>query len=305
MAKTAKGSSPKLQEDVRLAKLGIIDTLFDVSRYANVPSLSLVDWSNSLQRRRWFDLWAEDASIEDLSFACALLHLARFPIGRYAEHLPLEPGYRAVSTLTIHEAWLIRDAIDEQPRLRDALRAADEQLSERDFHSVTSSAWDQKTKEAMQRPAHALLHHGAERWVNVDLSAPDHVLLSDFQNWLAEQRQHQACKQARPPIRFTAADMMQWSRSRVLPYLDLLLLAKAFKVRIKQHEIAERLFPDERAVDVVERVRKVTKPLAEQLRDRITLAALVRTARGLTPEEVERLKSSGDYVFIPPPLDPT
>ncbi len=54
---------------------------------------------------------------------------------------------------------------------------------------------------------------------------------------------------------------------RILPFLDLALWQMMEGLTLPHHRVASALYPDEFDVDLTERVRKVTRPLAEQLID--------------------------------------
>ncbi len=47
--------------------------------------------------------------------------------------------------------------------------------------------------------------------------------------------------------------------ARVIPYWDLVTIAKYENAKIPNHVLGKALFPDEVDVDITERIRKVTK----------------------------------------------
>ena len=99
--------------------------------------------------------------------------------------------------------------------------------------------------------------------VVIDLSATDEQIMNDFSNWLEYFRKYIDYPTQKKLI--TQSDFDQWIEYRVIPYLDLALIAKLEGKKITQNQIARLIFPDEYEVDIVERLRKVTKPIAQRL----------------------------------------
>jgi hypothetical protein len=99
--------------------------------------------------------------------------------------------------------------------------------------------------------------------VVVDLTATDEQIKYDFNHWLTHIRQALNCQ--RPKKLFTRADFDRWVELGIIPYLDLVLIAKIEGKKIKQNQLGKLIFPNDLTVDVVERIRKSTKPLAERL----------------------------------------
>lgn len=60
-------------------------------------------------------------------------------------------------------------------------------------------------------------------------------------------------------------ELADWHNWAILPYFDLVAISKIEGTRMPLHVIAGCLFPDETNVDVVERVRKVTKRKANAI----------------------------------------
>lgn len=99
--------------------------------------------------------------------------------------------------------------------------------------------------------------------VVVDLSATDEQIKIDFAHWLTHYRQ--AIKYQHKKRLFSQADFDYWIEYGVIPYMDLVLIAKIEGKKITQNKLARLIFPNEYNVDIVERIRKVTKPTAEWL----------------------------------------
>ena len=64
---------------------------------------------------------------------------------------------------------------------------------------------------------------------------------------------------------FTSNQFDRWKRLRILPYLDLTLVASFEEKKLTLSDIGQKLFPDCYDVDLTQRVRQLVKPLAEEL----------------------------------------
>lgn len=107
-----------------------------------------------------------------------------------------------------------------------------------------------------------------------DLDAPDHVLIDQFKESLAEMR---AQLKARAPMkRFTKKDFRSWAEKKVLMYIDLKLLADYLGKRVTHQAMGLALFPDEYAVALNEKVRNTIKPLADELLSKSTISSFIR-----------------------------
>jgi hypothetical protein len=116
--------------------------------------------------------------------------------------------------------------------------------------------------------------------LTIDINASDEQLKKEFEEWLNDFRKTTKYK-AREKI-FTSKTMEKWVEYKVLPYLDLTLIAKAENKRLTQHKLGELLFPNEDKVDTTERIRATAKKHAKPLLDRKTLAALrIQAKRGI------------------------
>ena len=118
------------------------------------------------------------------------------------------------------------------------------------------------------------MFHNTPTHVTVDLAASDEQIMSDFRQWLTEYRK----VTARATIKklFTQADFDYWIQYGVIPYLDLILIAKIEGKKITQNQLARLIFPNDYDVDIVGRLRQVTKPTADRLMKDETCEALRR-----------------------------
>ncbi len=108
-------------------------------------------------------------------------------------------------------------------------------------------------------------------YVSVNLKASDEQIMSDFRQWLSEYRkitgieQPIVKKRKNPLPAFTNNDLSRWVEYRVLPYIDLTMIAQLEGKEMTYPKIANLIFPDVYDVDIVERVKKTTKPEADRL----------------------------------------
>lgn len=106
----------------------------------------------------------------------------------------------------------------------------------------------------------------------IDLDASDQQIIEDFQYILSKYRS--LWKKDYYEKSFSESDLKKWFRFGVIPYLDLLLVARSEGGRITNYEIGNLIFPKEDGIDFTERVRKVTKPLAMSLITHHSLVAM-------------------------------
>ena len=93
--------------------------------------------------------------------------------------------------------------------------------------------------------------------------ASDEQIKDDLTKWLAHYRKLIDIKIEKKL--FSQSDFDSWVKYGVIPYIDVMLIAKTEDKKITQNKLARMIFPDEYNVDIVERLRKVTKPIAEWL----------------------------------------
>ncbi|WP_028226734.1 DUF6387 family protein [Paraburkholderia ferrariae] len=106
----------------------------------------------------------------------------------------------------------------------------------------------------------------------IDLDAPDDVLVADFRQWLTTARRNREIPASVDA--FDSSDFLKWAEMRVLAYLDLSLWAAARGVKIPLPIMGRALFPDEFAIGLEDRVRKVIARDARKLLDSRTIRAL-------------------------------
>jgi hypothetical protein len=248
---------------------------FDVRAYDATKVWGVCEWNFALSRRRplfrdpdsYLAEWDVGALVQGLLDSALLSSPLR-------EDGPFDP---TVTDLGVYTAWGFREIIEAKPTLADACKAEDEgEPPLHSDHEEGSDAWWRELVEQTREPRdnralfenfNKLLVEGPFEsdtgYVQVMLSAPDELIVEDFRKWLTSIRKDRSFEHS-PVRRFTETEVRRWSAAQVLPFLDLRLAAWAANAEVPYHALGEILFPG-LDVDVSERTRKVTAPLAEEL----------------------------------------
>lgn len=118
--------------------------------------------------------------------------------------------------------------------------------------------------------------------ITIDLNSDDETLKLAFSVWLAGVRSDMNERFKKP---ISEDDFQKWHKYRILAAFDLYQLADIIGVRFTNSQIANALFPpasvpvEDRDVDMGERVRKVTKPLMDQIINMETVRLIRATTR--------------------------
>ena len=99
--------------------------------------------------------------------------------------------------------------------------------------------------------------------LNINLHATDEQIKYEFSQWLANHRKIDSYQAQKKLV--TQIDFDYWNQYGVIPYLDLMLLAKIEGKKITQHKLAKLIFPNEYDIDITGRIRETTKPEADRL----------------------------------------
>jgi hypothetical protein len=116
----------------------------------------------------------------------------------------------------------------------------------------------------------------------VELAATDEQLIDDFKKWLSTCREAYGYHSFKN--NFTEKDFAAWYKWRVLPYWDLLLVAKAEQKEIKKKRIARIIFSDDTSAsgdELAARLRRSTKPRAKWLMRAETPGAMLAQLKGM------------------------
>lgn len=118
--------------------------------------------------------------------------------------------------------------------------------------------------------------------VTVDLNTDDETLKGAFSVWLAGVRSDMSERFKKP---VSEEDFQKWHKYLILAAFDLYQWAELKGVRFTNNQIANALFPpgsitfEDRDIDMGERVRKVVKPLMEQIITPETVRLIAATTR--------------------------
>ena len=125
--------------------------------------------------------------------------------------------------------------------------------------NMSVSDFDERSSEMNKNPIGEFF---GRLTVNIELHATDEQIKFEFSQWLESHRK--TTIQAQKKL-ITKKDFDYWNQYGVIPYLDLMLLAKIEGKKITQHKLAKLLFPNEYDIDITGRIRETTKPEADRL----------------------------------------
>ena len=267
---------------------------FKLSRYEKLEQLELRDWLPNLAiRAQYLSGFRSPAEhrnvIEDMFREDGKLSLIfDFSDGDIPESMKpniLDPA-KSLKTLTVkslrarYVAWIFNNISHGEDELSRKVAEAAEYLKpdNEDRHKESN----EDLEKFLDRPFDLLVKNHVKDYatskargrlrVEVDLEAPDKVIIDDFSRWLAAARSEFDLPAQKF---FTEAKRDDLVTYRVLPYLDLTLWAALEQVTIEHAVMAEALFPHG-GVDTPYRVRRVTKPKAEWAIQGTVLQALYK-----------------------------
>ncbi|WP_175803710.1 DUF6387 family protein [Burkholderia ambifaria] len=237
----------------------IVPKNFQLERYASTDSFDIVDWVLNLEAR--FFLSCLSSSTKDLrggheNFLNSILDdpvvkptAARTsgPPQDFPAVIDFEVGDYFWGGVQDDRFGLYKEAFDRS-RDNDKVTDIDKQL-------LSKPMWMMFTE--------CDLGYEDNVAVRVNLHCSEEKIVRDFTNWLRRTRERLSISAPRRPVQ--SRDFEEWSRFKVLPFLDLWLWSRVHDIRIPHQEIGVALFPDELDVNVAERIRKVVVPLAKRI----------------------------------------
>lgn len=169
-----------------------------------------------------------------------------------------------VMPLTLNDLMYLFESAELSDLANDKIRLSEVSPTSLDDYQKGDHAAHNTEVEIYKKYDRALLSldDPYQAFISIDLSASNEQILDSFSHWLNDQRKSE------PKIRshrITQKDLDDWRTAKIIPYFDLINLAKIDGIRISNHKIGDLLFPDEVDVDVAERVRKVTQPKADKV----------------------------------------
>ncbi|WP_140919729.1 DUF6387 family protein [Limnobaculum xujianqingii] len=108
-------------------------------------------------------------------------------------------------------------------------------------------------------------------WAEIDLNAPDDILLDGFKNWLVRARAHHntingnVTHHSSVKNNVKPAHMKKWHSMRVLAYLDIKIFSSFINAPLTLNQYADALYFDEPDIDTTEKVRKTLIPLVNEI----------------------------------------
>lgn len=274
---------------------------FDLSKYDFLKESTLADWEKMLYFRNCFYSFIcneEKSEIENCNstrnFIWIIKNFLPATVCRTENssksnftHNPELPfNTHSVRSLSVLDAYLRGDAINYSPNAWLACQVEKGTISTSDdiYKEVELLIQQRKpTKHLsneviLNEPIDFLIKDTKRKTrntlssVTIDLEATDEQILKDFQHWLIEYRK--AIKESAPSKNFSDETLSDWVKWQLLPYIDLMTVAKYEGKKLHHHAAGVLLFPDEFEVDPTERIRRTTKPKAEWLIQTETIRAI-------------------------------
>lgn len=262
---------------------------FDLKKYIGTNEFGVEQWYFVLRRRRA----VLDAIEKDKESAARMLtHVLSTPLydGSGRDQPTYDPS---VTDLNACTAWCMRNVVEAFPDIADACRYEDDwPPPDNSAHEVGTEAWwqdivregqsdyEKHKMMLLSKSYNELLLPGSDSpnyaYLVMDLSAPDEIIMNDFKDWLNKIRSNSKFSNS-PVKRISKSEMSKWAQNRILPYLDIYLVANHLGASPTNYKYGCALFPD-MEVDVSEKIRKTVSPLADKLLSYDMLDALALAA---------------------------
>lgn len=261
---------------------------FDIKKYDACYDLNVIDWYNVLLGRHSMFAFHRFGEDEERALNHALSLLADPLIKPKCNEPILGPSdYDPVFDMDIFDILNFRERMLGEPDLRNTVEEY-EVLSKNGFSGTPSSElYLSYHSECLKRGGSAEDNMAP---ILVDLHASDEQLLKAFSKWLSVKREElESFNNANGSSgeKITRKTMLGWAESKVLAFIDLTYVAKSLNTEIPYHLMGDLLYPDDLEVDVGERVRKKTKPLAQKLLNAGFINVLFMAAANYYQERAE------------------
>jgi hypothetical protein len=248
---------------------------FNLKKYEKSNELSIVDWFNELSARNDSLALFDELDDSDMCSAIRNSFLSSLP---YLRPLGPKRSFRPTQ---------LSSAIEDL-KLFEINTQLNEKLEREQLISILSGDWQAVRLQPIRFSRDYTVLAMDRRYpdkrlpaITVDLRASDEDLILEFKNWLYEKRKSQKDIGFREKM-FGEKEFSDWIKNRILPYLDLTIIAKAKGIKITNALMGNLLFPDDIEVDVAEKVRKTVKPMAKKVMsiaflDALQFAAFIQT----------------------------
>lgn len=265
---------------------------FDVGKYAPTKDFGIVEWTVNLEWRCLTIFMERFNEPEEQSARVEYVLKNPTSTTDYFEHAPGLKKYvesRSVLDFEAQDFYWHGVECATDSRYNEYMSGFSEFIEDTSPYDEKEGRYPDVIKR-MEAPHYELMEQSGIQFdgnvlAKVDLHTSDEKLVADFVEWLKTTRERTGINV--PKKKFTKDDFRTWSRSAILPYLDLTSWARANRVEITQQLLGTALFPDEYSVNLAERIRKVTAPMARSLAREVVTDAL----RGQALEEIAERKT--------------
>lgn len=254
---------------------------FDLNNYSECENLTLVGWYNQLAiRKQLWKIWTQDKSVNHAIHAISKYPL-NFTAGKNINAGGLELySQRPITDTTIFQ---VLDTADELVETNPDIRSEFLKLCNDSNLRPNDTLLDTSILETFFKNENsAIPFHKAPIFITVNLGASDSDLTKEFGNWLSRTRDRFNDLKVIDDFKkdVNKKELNSWVKKQVLAYIDLQIASDLTDIKIPQSLVGDYLFPEEKntGIDLGERVRKITKPLASQLLSPRVLAALSAAA---------------------------
>lgn len=249
---------------------------FDVAAYSGATEFDVVQWYFALNYRLYLLEKYKHGGVAE----CTQLvrDLLSAPLRNELRVVGMPIYDAAVTDLCAGDAWEMREIVESNAEVAKACRDADNGPppdARVTIDALLFSSYNRLLAARLQKDT---------AYVEVQLSAPDEVIVRDFTAWLTAIRRDDSFEHA-PVRRFSPKELARWAHNRVLPYIDLVIAAKYCGVSLAAHKIGEIIFPD-MDLDAAEKIRKTVAPLQRELLSYGMLDALQQAANAAQRSKV-------------------
>jgi uncharacterized protein DUF6387 len=271
---------------------------FDLKNYDALKAMSIEGWASALQARaNIFEIYdyailkGQDIASTQLQLMADELKDGYFEfdgmIDSYVneDHTAERLTWHSFSTLSVgslknHEAW----------NMTENKYSSSEWIAFQKMRDEWQKPWEgDDKKEDIKDAAHAPYDFRFKQFLNrdyisshahvvINLDFPDEQIINDLKQWLTHYRKaagYNVPKRLAHKRVFTQSSFDNWIKDGVIPYLDLVIVAKIEGKEITQNKLGKVIFPDEFDVDTEYRIRTITKPEAERLMEDSTRWSLM------------------------------
>lgn len=223
---------------------------FDLKKYDELNNLDLLGWHCQLISRKWIDRSSTATWIEHLKEKPIFStdnHNSYFGQKYYSRY---SFNTSSVASTTAAEFFVIN-----HNHLKDVL--------------ICSKVYTDEAQELVKNPLNLLCNErgldsaGYSNYVTVDLTVSDEQIMSDFRHWLTEYRKATGYESKEKNL--TDKHLSEWVKYRILPYIDLNLIAQLEGKTITPTEMSKLIFGSEYDTASLRTLRESTKPRVEWL----------------------------------------